>query len=203
MNTEILIEIFGYIGSALVVVSLLMASIVKLRVISMIGSIISGTYAAIIGSIPLMVMNICLVIINAYFLIKLFRPEKHFDIIKAKTDEAFVGYFISRYYDDIKTYFPNFEREKLGDCAYVVFCNGSAAGLFLGKQQSDGAVDIIIDYSKPKYRNCSVATYLYSKLPKEGVQKLLFSQGELSTHVGYLKKMGYEKENGIYVKKLK
>ena len=200
---NIWIEIFGYIGSALVVVSLLMASIVKLRVISMIGSIISGTYAAIIGSIPLMVMNICLVIINAYFLIKLFRPEKHFDVIKAKTDEAFVDYFISRYYDDIKAFFPHFDRNNMGDCAYIVFCNGSAAGLSLCKQMDDGAIDILVDYSKPKYRDCSVATYLYSKLPNYGVNKLVFSQGELETHVGYLKKMGYAKENGLYIKNLK
>ena len=34
MDTAMLIEIFGYIGSALVVVSMLMSSVVKLRVIN-------------------------------------------------------------------------------------------------------------------------------------------------------------------------
>ena len=43
------IEIFGYIGSALVVVSMLMTSVVKLRVINTVGSLISGTYAFSIG----------------------------------------------------------------------------------------------------------------------------------------------------------
>ena len=45
MTTELLVELFGYLGSVLVVVSMLMASVVKLRVINTFGSVISGTYA--------------------------------------------------------------------------------------------------------------------------------------------------------------
>lgn len=199
---NIWIEIFGYIGSALVVVSLLMASIVKLRVISTIGSAISGTYALIIGSIPLVVMNLCLVVINVYFLIKLFRPEKHFDLIKNNTDDALLSYFVSRHYDDIKAYFPHFDRENMGQRAYTVCCNGLPAGLFLANETEDGTLDIIIDYSTPRYRDCSVASYLYSKLPKQGVNKLTFSAPDCPNHINYLKKMGYTKANGIYQKTL-
>ena len=61
-----MIELFGYLGSTLVVCSMLMASVVKLRVINMIGSVISGIYALIIGSFPLALMNFCLIIINFY-----------------------------------------------------------------------------------------------------------------------------------------
>ena len=66
MDTAMLIEIFGYIGSVLVVVSMLMPSIVKLRVINTIGSIVSGIYALIVGAFPLVLMNSCLIIINIY-----------------------------------------------------------------------------------------------------------------------------------------
>lgn len=197
------IEIFGYIGSVLVVVSMLMTSVVKLRVINTVGSLISGTYAFIIGSIPLMLMNLCLLIINVYNLFKLFRLEKNYDLIKAKSDDAFVGYFISRYYEDIKSYFPKFCKDDFGDVTYLVCCNGEPSGLFLGKMQNDKSVDIIIDYTTPTYRDCSVATYLYSRLPKCGIEKLLFSQGEIPSHVAYLKKMGYGKENGVYIRNLK
>ncbi len=75
MNTEMLIELFGYLGSVMVVVSMLMSSVVKLRVINTIGSVISGTYALIIGSFPLALMNICLVVINLYNLRKLRKTE--------------------------------------------------------------------------------------------------------------------------------
>ena len=73
MDTAMLIEIFGYIGSALVVISMLMSSIVKLRVINILGSIISGTYAIICGAFPLVLMNACLIVINVYNLYKLLK----------------------------------------------------------------------------------------------------------------------------------
>lgn len=76
MDTAIIIEIFGYIGSSLVVISMLMTSIVKLRIINMIGSVISGIYAVICGAFPLAFMNACLIIINIYNLIKLQKTKQ-------------------------------------------------------------------------------------------------------------------------------
>ena len=76
MNTSTIIEIAGYVGSTLVVVSMLMSSVVKLRVINTIGSVISATYALIIHSYPLALMNICLIIINVYNLMKLLKTKQ-------------------------------------------------------------------------------------------------------------------------------
>ena len=73
MNTVLYIEIFGYIGSVLIVVSMFMSSVVKLRIINTAGSVISGIYALISGAFPLFVMNICIIVINIYNLIKLMK----------------------------------------------------------------------------------------------------------------------------------
>ena len=70
MNTALYIEMFGYIGSVLIVVSMFMSSVVKLRIINTAGSVISGIYALISGAFPLFVMNICIIVINIYNLIK-------------------------------------------------------------------------------------------------------------------------------------
>ena len=57
MDTKLLIELFGYLGSALVVVSMLMSSVVRLRVINTIGSVIFAIYALIIVAIiPILVI---------------------------------------------------------------------------------------------------------------------------------------------------
>jgi len=73
MNTALYIEMFGYIGSVLIVVSMFMSSVVKLRIINTAGSVISGIYALISGAFPLFVMNICIIVINIYNLIKLMK----------------------------------------------------------------------------------------------------------------------------------
>lgn len=71
-----IIEMIGYLGSILVVVSILMTSIVKLRIVNMLGSSISMVYALMIQSYPIAFMNLCLVIINIYNLMKLRKCKK-------------------------------------------------------------------------------------------------------------------------------
>ena len=70
MSTALMIEIFGYIGCIFVIISMLMTSVVKLRVINTVGSSISAVYAMIGHSYPLAVDNASLVVINIYNLIK-------------------------------------------------------------------------------------------------------------------------------------
>ena len=67
---NIYLEIFGYIGTALVLLSMMMTSVTKLRVINMCGSVISAIYAAGSNTWPIVVMNICLIAINGYHLIR-------------------------------------------------------------------------------------------------------------------------------------
>ena len=201
---NIWLEIFGYIGSALVVISLLMASVVKLRIINTIGSVISGTYALIIGSFPLALMNISLIIINVYYLYKLLKTKQQFEIIKSAGDDGFVKYFIDRYHDDIDNFFPcvNLQTNE-NQVAFIVCCNGNPAGILVGTDMGEGVVDVLVDYATPAYRDCSVGAYLYANLKKVGVNKLMFAQNKTEEHISYLTKMGFENVGGDFVKNLK
>lgn len=203
MQPSTIIEIFGYIGSALVVISMLMSSIVKLRVINCIGSVISGTYAVICGAIPLAVMNVCLIAINGYNLVKLFKAENVYDLVEGSGKDALVSYFLEYNTADIKKYFPDFEQSRAaGMKAYVVTCSGNFAGMLVGKEH-DGEVDIMIDYSIPKYRDCSVGKYICTNAPELGVKKLRFAEKLTDAHRDYLEKMGYKAQDGAYIKELK
>ena len=57
MNTQTIWELIGYLASLLVLISLLMTSVVKLRIINLIGSFIFAVYALAIRSYPTAVMN--------------------------------------------------------------------------------------------------------------------------------------------------
>ena len=67
---HILLEIFGYIGTALIILSMTMESMNKLRILNLSGSIISVIYSLIIVAWPTVVLNVCLAAINVYHLIK-------------------------------------------------------------------------------------------------------------------------------------
>ncbi len=202
MNTSIIIELFGYLGSTLVVVSMLMSSVVKLRVINTVGSIISATYALIIHSYPLALMNICLIVINCYNLTKLLKSEQQYDLIRVNADDGFLAYFIARYKEDIQHFFQGQNLAPSGsNTAYIVCCGEAPAGLLLGNISENGTLDIAVDYTTPTYRDCSVGKYLYAKLPENGIGKLVYS-GKSEKHIEYLLKMGFVSKNGVYEKTL-
>ena len=73
---NILLEVFGYIGTALIILSMTMKSMNKLRVLNLSGSIISIIYSLIIVAWPTVVLNLCLAMINIFHLIKEHRAKK-------------------------------------------------------------------------------------------------------------------------------
>ncbi|MGN1276422.1 MAG: YgjV family protein, partial [Floccifex sp.] len=157
------LEIFGYIGSCLVVISMLMSSVIKLRVINTIGSVVSGIYALLCHAYPLALMNASLIVINLYRLYKLLHTKQSYDMIQCPGNDSYIRYILKYYQSDIKNYFPEFEENNLENkTAYIVSCEGSPAGIFIGHQQDD-VFEILLDYSTPVYRDCSVANYIYNQ----------------------------------------
>lgn len=73
---NIYLEIFGYIGTALVIISMMMKSINKLRAINIAGGTISMIYSAFVNAWPIVVMNVCLISINSYHLVKAYFEKR-------------------------------------------------------------------------------------------------------------------------------
>ena len=192
-------EIVGYIGSFLVVISMLMSSIVKLRVINTIGSVISGIYAVICGALPLALMNLCLIIINVVNLVKLLGKKMPYELVEGSEEDSLVRYFLNYYRDDIRRFFPSFDGAETGNnAAFITCCEGTPVGLLLGKRQGD-TVDLSVDYTTPAYRDCSAGKYLHRKLPENGIRTLRFGQALIDEHKEYLVKMGYTQEDGAWL----
>ncbi|MBR2528655.1 MAG: YgjV family protein [Blautia sp.] len=202
-DAKMIIEMVGYAGSLLVVVSMLMTSVKRLRIVNSIGSVIFMIYALIIKSYPTALMNFCLVSINVYQLIQLSKTERHFQMVEAPTGENSIQFFFDYYAEDIRKFFPRANKETVKACntAYLVLCDAAPAGLLIGNKAPDGTLDICLDYSTLVYRDCSVGTYLYSQLPQYGIHRLTFS-GESVDHKEYLDKMGFTQNNGVYVKEV-
>ena len=201
MDTATIYEIIGYVGSALVLVSFLMASVVKLRVVNCIGSFIFAVYALLIRSYPTMIMNICLVLINLYYLWKLRNSEPNYRLVSLRPTDGFVDFFLAEHREDIAQCFPgrNWHEDDLNR-AFLVCHGETPAGLMLGREKN-GRLDVVLDYSTPAYRDSSEGRYLIEHLPHEGLSLLCYEHAE-DSHLGYLKKMGYQLNNGVWERKL-
>lgn len=202
MNSRIIIEAIGYIGSALVLISFLMVSVYKLRVVNSIGSLFCVIYGLIIHAFPTVVMNVALIAINVYYLSKMLKPtEKNYDLVRVNGDEGLTGFIINHYKEDIAKCFPGISMDfKKANCGFVVCHEGKPVGVLLGELKNYD-LDIMLDYSIPEYRDFSIGRFLMSNLAPEGIDRLIY-RGADENHKEYLKKTGFEQKDGYYEKKL-
>lgn len=72
---RIFLEVFGYIGSGLILLSMMMTSVEKLRWFNISGSVISMIYGAIMGTWPVVFLNVGTISINVVQIIRLHRQN--------------------------------------------------------------------------------------------------------------------------------
>ena len=73
---DIWLEIFGYIGSGMILLSMMMTSVEKLRWINMAGALISAIYGAVLGTWPVVFLNLGSITINVVQIIRLRRKKE-------------------------------------------------------------------------------------------------------------------------------
>ncbi len=198
---NIYIEIFGYIGTVLVIVSMMMTSVLKLRVINICGGFISMVYSIIGGAWPVVVMNFCLIVINIFQIIKQFRQKQTFGHITVDENDASLKYFLSYYKNDIEKYFPEYTLKTQENTEiHITYIEGEPAGVLVGTRENN-ILNIEMDYAAPKYRDFKVAKFLFSQLSEEGITTLT-ANAEKGQDERYLKRLGFSNDGGIMKKQL-
>ncbi len=198
---NIYLEIFGYIGTAFVITSMMMSSVLKLRCLNTVGSVISMTYAILCNTWPVVILNFSLATINIYKLIASSRVKVAFRHITARPDDETVAYFLLNHRADIEKAFPEYtfgmEDETV---AHLVYAGDEMASLLLGYMDGD-VLRVTLDYASPKYRDRSIADYLHGQLQLTGVRKICQTVSN-TKHKKYLDKIGFSVIDGGMVKEL-
>ncbi len=196
-----MVEIIGYIGSGLVMISMLMTSVKKLRIINTVGSVIFTVYAIIIKSYPTAIMNVFLVFINLYHLYKLMRTSKPYGLIECGDDDASIRYFLDYYKDEIKIFYPNFDMETKGRFVLATVCEEKTIGVLVANKTGEGNLHILLDYVSAGYRDLGPAKFVSKELKKLGY-KSLSMDFDTSTDSVFIKKFGYVSDGSKLVKEL-
>lgn len=200
-NINIALEIFGYIGTAFVITSMMMSSVLKLRCINTVGSVISMIYAILCNTWPVVILNFSLASINIYKLIASAKVKVVFRHITARATDETVSYFLLHHRADIEKIFPEYDFSiEENDEAHLVYAGAEMAGLLIGHTEN-GEMTVSLDYTSPKYRDRSVAKFLYNELYCAGVRRVKQSCGN-KMHDKYLEKMGFAFDGGVAVKEL-
>ncbi len=192
---SVFVEWIGYIASAIILVSLLMSSIIKLRIINTVGSVIFAVYGIIIGSIPVAVMNFGIVGINIYYLIKMYSAKDPLSIVEMPATSEYMTNFLTFYKDEIKK-FADYSEDKLKNAviSFLVMRDMQDAGAFICSEHDGQTLNIELDFVTPKYRDFQIGNFIFNK-QKEMFQgkgyKRFVAESDNHVHIKYLKKMGF------------
>lgn len=192
---ENFIEYLGYLASFIILVSLVMRSIKRLRFINLLGSLIFAVYGYFIGSIPVVVMNLGIVGINIYYLNQMLRSKEYFDIIPLSGEDEYVKEFVAFYQEAIKEFMP-FSKSDLTEktFGYFILRNMTHAGIFIVKPIDSNTLEIKLDYATPMYQDFKTSAHIYNneaKRFKDLGYETFVAKASHPKHEAYLTKMGF------------
>ena len=192
------VELVGYVASALVVLSLTMTSVVRLRMVSLCGSIIFLVYGALIESVPIMITNGSIAVINVWFLRKEFASGgphgRDLGVSRIRPDSPFLADFVAFHIADIHRFQPDFRLPAGNDIVtWLLNRDGLPAGLLIGRRQGS-TLTIDLDYVLGPYRDSRLGRWLYGPgvdvFRADGITALR-SAGTTDTHRKYLERVGF------------
>lgn len=196
------VELIGYLGSILVAISLMMKSLLRLRIINLIGALFFTLYGVLLGAYPVAFVNGIIVGIDLYYLVQMWRQKDFFTLLEVSPNGKYLNAFVEFYRDDILEIIPTFHHNtEDGLLCFFILRNMMPAGLFIAKIRGEEA-HIQLDYVIPNYRDFQVARFIFEDnaafFRQRGIRRFV-SDGGSPIHRNYLEKMEFVNQGDVYV----
>lgn len=205
MDNSLILELVGYAASALIAVSLMMSSILRLRLINLAGAAIFATYGLLIRAYPVAVLNGLIVLVNAYHLLKMLRTKQFFQLLKLRPESDYLRHFLNFYRTDIARILPDFSyRPVENQMTLFILRDCAPVGVFIAEQKPDGVLRVILDFVIPGYRDLKLGRFLFVEqaevFRQRGVEEIVIAPR--SREFGaYLIRVGFEqtsRKHGLF-----
>ncbi|WP_193609337.1 YgjV family protein [Nocardioides lijunqiniae] len=188
------LDVLGWGGSALLVLSLLQTRVLRFRALNLVACLILVGFNAFVGVWPMVGMNVVLAAINVWFLVRLSR-ERHddevFEVVRVRLDDAYFRHVLRTHEQDIRAFQPDFgTRPDEGQLAFVVVKGDETVGVVLLRADRDVA-RVELDYVTPRYRDFSPGEFVWRRsgvLRDLGLRRVTTSprmRGAYYEHVGF------------------
>lgn len=201
MTTSLGLQILGYAASVLIATSLLMRSIVRLRVINLAGAATFSLYGFLIGAYPVGILNLMTATINVVQLIRLQRRREIFRVLEVRPDAPYLHYFLDFQATDIRRFFPKFRKDlepSQTRLALFVLRDLVPAGVLLGTVDGD-RLNVDLDYVVPQYRDTKIGRFLFRDqaefFRRRGMREIV-AIADTDVHAKYLRHMGFTGDGG-------
>ncbi len=201
MNFDWMKEGIGYAASLIILVSLLMTNVFRLRLINGVGSLFFSMYGWWIGSWPVCLINLVIAGIDGWYLARAMRDGAFYDLAPAASvGEEYLKRFFLFHERELMKYAPGLTLEDLqGACTCLIFRNMLPVGLF-SYRRSGPEAEIMIDFMIGEYRDFKAGRYLYRTkrmfFKEQGIKRFHAVARHASQPRYYLRN-GFVREEGV------
>lgn len=183
-----LIDLVGWVGSAILVWSLLQSRILRLRLLNLVGSAILLTFNAIIGVWPMVGLNAVLCLINVVYLQRMLgsrHSAASYAVVEVRPDDAYLRHLITEHATDIATFNPGLDvgallAERDAAEAYLVLRGDETVGYVLLHDAGAGVAQIDLDYVTARYRDFTPGEFVFRRshlLAERGYTSVVTGRG--------------------------
>jgi hypothetical protein len=194
--TSTTVATIGYLASALVVLSLLMTSVLRLRIIGLAGALVFAGYGVLIGALPIVVTNATIMVVHSVHLVRLLRDRaaaSYFEVVRWPTDGVYLPRFLTFHATDIARTQPAFTGLSDAHLAWVILRDAVPVGVLLARRDRDGSAELDLDYVTPPHRDFAPGSAVFSRpeiFRAEGIDRIL-TRADTDVHGRYLARMGF------------
>lgn len=200
--TDHWLDVLGWGGSALLVYSLLQASVLRLRVLNAIACVLLIVFNAMLSVWPMVGMNAVLVAINAWFIVQMLR-ERHddaaFEVLEVRPTDEYLRHTLRVHGDDIAKFNPGFVHDpSSAQDAFLVQRGDETVGVVLLRRAGTTA-DVLLDYVTPRYRNFSPGEFVWRRsglLTGRGIHRVVTSPSMVGA---YYDRLGFRRQGESWV----
>jgi len=160
------LEVLGWIGSIVLVISLLQTRIIRLRLINLTGSLILTAYNVAIEVWPMVGLNVVLSVINVYFLVTMLRTRhdpKAYTVLEVEPDDRYLQHLLSVHAEDIRRTFPSFTSVQAHQSAFLIVHGDEAVGVVVIEDAEPGVAQIVLDWVTLRYRDSTPGEFVFRR----------------------------------------
>ena len=198
------LDLFGWAGSALLIVSLLQARVLRFRALNLVAGLMLVVFNALVGVWPMVAMNLATSGINVYFISRLLS-QRHdsaaFRVLGVKSDDVYLAHVLEVHQADVRRHQPDFSWDGVpreDRRPFLILRGDETVGVVIIRTEGTDA-HVELDYVTRRFRDHSPGEFVWREsglLRELGIHRVITSPTMVDP---YYARVGFRREGDSYV----
>ncbi|MCW2754195.1 MAG: hypothetical protein JWQ32_1606 [Marmoricola sp.] len=167
MTAAAWLDVVGWLGSALVVYSVMQARVLRFRVLNLAACIVLAGFNAALGIWPMVAMNAALVAINGWHIRSLLGSrldEETYAVLEVGGQDEYLRHVLRIHEADILAFQPDlvWNGAEADNLAFILQRADETVGVVLVHAHGDVA-EVLLDYVTPRFRDFSPGQFVWRR----------------------------------------